>query len=243
MAAAGSGGPGPGTGGPGPDKLWLGSGSSSRLGIMNELVASGRLDELVGRPVLFHGKVSADIDEKAIRHEDPKELVMALAHAKADAILGDPVKRAAMLAGPAGVYLVTCDQVVVHRGRILEKPESEAEARAMIRGYAEAPAMTVGSTVVTEVQRGVRKARVDVATISFVEGGLQEADVDALIAEGEVFWCAGGLMVEHDRVQPYVCGIEGGMDSVMGLRKESVVELISQLLSSRSSSSSSSLSS
>ena len=62
---------------------------------------------------MFHGKVSADIDEKAIRHEDPKELVMALAHAKADAILGDPVKRAAMLAGPAGVYLVTCDQVVV----------------------------------------------------------------------------------------------------------------------------------
>lgn len=241
MAAAGS-------GEPGPDGLWLGSGSTSRLAIMNELVASGRLDELVGRPVLFHGKVSADIDEKAIRHEDPKELVMALAHAKADAILGDPVKRAAMLggtedAGPAGVYLVTCDQVVVHRGRILEKPESEAEARAMIRGYAEAPAMTVGSTVVTEVRRGVRKARVDVATIQFVEGGLQEADVDALIAEGEVFWCAGGLMVEHDRVQPYVCGIEGGMDSVMGLRKESVVELISQLLSSRSSSSSSSLSS
>ena len=44
------------------------------------------------RQVTFHGKVSADIDEKAIRFEDPKELVMALAHAKADAILGDAVE-------------------------------------------------------------------------------------------------------------------------------------------------------
>ncbi|PWZ58247.1 hypothetical protein Zm00014a_004758 [Zea mays] len=30
---------------------------------------------------------SADIDEKAIRKENPEELVVALAHAKADAIL------------------------------------------------------------------------------------------------------------------------------------------------------------
>ena len=40
----------------------------------------------------------------------------------------------------------------------------------------------------------------------------------------------GGLMVEHARVQPYVAGIEGGMDSVMGLRKQSVVDLLIDLL-------------
>ena len=69
----------------------------------------------------------------------------------------------------------------------------------------------------------------DVATIRFVEGGLKEENVSALIEEGEVFWCAGGLMVEHALVEPYVAGIEGGIDSVMGLRKDSVRELLESL--------------
>ena len=225
------------------DAIWLGSGSKSRLDLMQELVSSPSFQSL--GPVAFHGKVSADIDEKAIRHADPKELVMALAHAKADAILGDAAKRDLLLTTKAvvdaptigasepldneptnNVYLVTCDQVVVHKDVILEKPENEAEARAMIQGYADAPAMTVGSTLVTDVRRGVRAGRIDVATISFVEGGLKEEDVSALIEEGEVFWCAGGLMVEHARVSPYVAEIQGGMDSVMGLRKESVIEML-----------------
>lgn len=210
------------------DAIFLGSGSKSRLALMEELVSSPSFQST--RRVAFLGKVSADIDEKAIRYEDPKELVMALAHAKADAILGDATKRCKLLESDAqNVYLVTCDQVVVHSGVILEKPENEAEARAMIRGYAEAPAMTVGSTVVTDVRRGLRDGRLDVATIRFVEGGLKEEDVSALIDEGEVFWCAGGLMVEHARVQPYVAAIEGGIDSVMGLRKDSVVELLESL--------------
>ena len=50
--------------------------------------------------------------------------------------------------------------------------------------------------------------------------------MNVLIEEGDVFWCAGGLMVEHDKVQPYVASIEGGMDAVMGLRKQTVVDLL-----------------
>ena len=131
------------------------------------------------------------------------------------------------------VYLVTCDQVVVHSGVILEKPENEAEARAMIRGYAEAPAMTVGSTVVTDVRRGLRDGRLDVATIRFVEGGLKEEDVSALIDEGEVFWCAGGLMVEHPKMISLTKKTEGSTDALMGLSKASVGELLLRALEKR----------
>jgi predicted house-cleaning NTP pyrophosphatase (Maf/HAM1 superfamily) len=63
--------------------------------------------------------------------------------------------------------LITCDQVVLHKGCILEKPEDEGEARRMIAGYAEAPASTVGSTVVTHVRSGKRVERVDTATVCF----------------------------------------------------------------------------
>ena len=52
--------------------------------------------------------------------------------------------------------------------------------------------------------------------------------VDALVEEGEVFWCAGGLMVEHEMVQPHVTKIEGTMDGVMGLPKARVLGLLSK---------------
>jgi len=168
----------------------------------------------------FAGKVSADIDEKAIRCEDPVELVLALAHAKADAILE---KHASSM--DKG-FLITCDQVVLHDGNILEKPENEEEARAMIAGYAHAPASTVGSTVVTNLKTKKRVSRVDVATITFAASGIPEDAVDFLVEEGEIFWCAGGLMVEHPKVQPWIVSMEGGMDAIMGLKKQTVVDLL-----------------
>lgn len=196
--------------------VWLGSGSASRLQLMQEILD----DTTVPYVIEFAGKVSADIDEKAIRYEDPKELVLALAHAKADAILEKHA--GAMDRG----FLITCDQVVLHKGNILEKPEDEKEARAMIAGYAEAPASTVGSTVVTNLGTGQRVEHVDVATITFAETGIPGDAVDFLVEEGEIFWCAGGLMVEHPKVQPWIVSMEGGMDAIMGLKKQTVVDLL-----------------
>lgn len=135
-------------------RVWLGSGSASRHALMKEIM------EEYGELMTFMGKVSADIDEKAIRYDDPRQLVLALAHAKADAIL----EKENGFGGEDG-YLITCDQVVLHKGCILEKPEDEGEARRMIAGYAEAPASTVGSTVVTHVRTGKRVERVDIATV------------------------------------------------------------------------------
>ena len=50
--------------------------------------------------------------------------------------------------------------------------------------------------------------------------------MDALIAEGEMMWCAGGLMVEHALVAPHVTKMVGGLDSVMGLSKATVERLL-----------------
>lgn len=204
--------------------VWLGSGSASRLQLMQEIVQG----DSVPFSVNFAGKVSADIDEKSIRDDDPTKLVLALAHAKADAIL----KNNECL-GNSG-YLITCDQVVLHKGNILEKPENEDEARAMIAAYAEAPASTVGSTVVTNLRTMERHQQVDVARITFAESGIPQSSVDFLVEEGEIFWCAGGLMVEHPKVQPWIVSMEGGMDTIMGLRKQTVVELLEKSVRSQS---------
>lgn len=132
-------------------RIILGSSSRTRRLLMDELAAEHGFTYEV---------LTADIDEKSIRLPDPRELVLRLAHAKADAI-------AAKLAGtqqpgqaPAGL-LVTCDQVVVHEGRILEKPEDAGEAREFIAGYGRSPASTVGSVVCTDLASGRRVEGVD----------------------------------------------------------------------------------
>jgi septum formation protein len=241
-------------------RVVLGSSSSSRRAIFDELVA-----EFSG---LSYTVVTADIDEKALRDPLPERLVTALAHAKADAIVAKLTtaspdadaadadadaqqQQAATAAAETAAattttsYLVTCDQVVVHEGRILEKPESADEARAMIRGYTrDAPASTVGAVVVTRLQQqpggtagGEQQQRpapsppprrheaLEVCVIRM--DPLPEEDVEALVAEGEVMWCAGGLMVEHARVAPRVAAIEGGGDdAVRGLGRATVARLL-----------------
>ena len=57
--------------------------------------------------------------------------------------------------------------------------------------------------------------------------------MDALIAEGSVFYCAGGLMVEHELVTPHVERLEGEMDSIMGLCKATALRLIGEAVSAR----------
>lgn len=55
---------------------------------------------------------------------------------------------------------------------------------------------------------------------------IPQESVDKLIAEGEVFWCAGGLMVEHPLVVPHVTRMDGALDSVMGLDKQLLLRLL-----------------
>ena len=82
----------------------LGSKSSTRRAILTEIGVS-------------HEIVTADIDEKAIRRDDPKELVLALADAKADAIVARLRTDSSAIKSPIDdALLITADQVVVAPG-------------------------------------------------------------------------------------------------------------------------------
>lgn len=196
--------------------LILGSGSSTRKVILGEMGIPFTVDK-------------PGIDEKAIRREEPSELVLALGLAKAAALLDGP--NGATYAS-RGDLILTGDQVVVWKGQILEKPENEKEARAFIAGYGEAPPSTVGSCVVTDAATRRQWHAVDVATVHFRP--IPEATVDKLLAEGEVYHCAGGLMVEHPLVEPHIERMDGEIDSVMGLRKKTVSNLLAQAEAARS---------
>lgn len=62
---------------------------------------------------------------------------------------------------------------------------------------------------------------VDETSITF--SPISAEAVDALLTEGEVMWCAGALMVENPLLEPFLVSMEGGIDAVMGLCKESVM--------------------
>ncbi|KAI3460326.1 hypothetical protein Pfo_016989 [Paulownia fortunei] len=187
--------------------------------------------------------MAADIDEKAIRKEKPEDLVMALAEAKADAIVGklqnignqekdaqptliiaaDTVENVQPnLHGKEDAQptlLVTCDQVVVYEGMIREKPSSKEEARQF---------MKVSSVLVTNLSTGLRKGEWDKVEIHFHD--IPEQIIDNLIDEGIVLNVAGGLIIEHPLVLPYVKEVVGGTDSVMGLPKALTRRLMKEVL-------------
>ena len=81
-------------------KIILGSPSRFRKKIFSQIVQD-------------FSSMSTDIDEKAIRSDDPEQLTLLIANTKASAL-------EKQIAEPA--ILVTADQVVVFDGQIREEP-------------------------------------------------------------------------------------------------------------------------
>ncbi len=163
--------------------------------------------------------VPANIDEKAIRLDNPKDLVLVIARAKAEALKE-------RISEPA--ILITSDQVVVWNGQIREKPENEKEAREFLRGYNTYPAETVTSVIVTNLQTGKTREKVDVAKIYF-NNSFTEEDIDAFIKDGSLFNYAGGFTIQGDKWVSHIKEIQGTRDSVIGLPKEITKNLIEQV--------------
>ncbi|KAL3372122.1 hypothetical protein AABB24_008584 [Solanum stoloniferum] len=195
-------------------KLILGSSSTARKKILGDMGYE-------------FTTMSADIDEKAIRKEKPEDLVMALAEAKAEAII--PRVSIGESEGDAEpTLLITCDQVVVYEGVVREKPSSEAEARQFMKDYANGHAATVSSVLVTNLATGSRRGEWDKVEIYFHD--IPDEVIDKLIEEGTVLYAAGGLIIEHPLVLPYIKEVVGSTDSVMGLPKALTERLIKEVL-------------
>lgn len=159
--------------------------------------------------------MAADIDEKAIRDDDPEKLTLLLAHAKADALLPQICSSS---------ILITSDQVVVCGGAILEKPESEDQARKHLQGYAQSPAITVTAVVVTNTGTKKRLEGVDVAKVLFRV--IPSFVIEQLIQRGAILQNAGAFSIEDPQLKDYIIRIEGEPESVKGLPKEMTKRLI-----------------
>jgi len=164
--------------------------------------------------------MSPDIDEKGIRHNDPKTLTLAIAHAKADVLL-PKIKTPSLL--------ITVDQVVTCHGEIFEKPQTQKDVYDYYACYEKYPAQTVTAVVVTNTQTQKRAQGVDIATIYL--NPVPKAITEAYIQKGNIFHCAGGFQIEGEKegLNPYVRSIEGNIDSIQGLPMTLVKQLITHI--------------
>ncbi|XP_024973216.1 maf-like protein DDB_G0281937 isoform X2 [Cynara cardunculus var. scolymus] len=198
-----------------PFRIILGSSSIARRKILAEMGYEFTL-------------MSADIDEKSIRTEKPEELVMALAKAKADAIVSKLQTSADQEKDAKPSILIASDTVVVYEGTIREKPANDEEARQFIKGYSGKHAATVSSVFVTNLTTGFTKGDCDKVEIHFHD--IPDHVIDKLLEEGLVLNVAGALIIEHPLIVPYVKELIGTTDSVMGLPKALTQNLLKEAM-------------
>lgn len=185
-------------------RLILGSSSQFRRAVMDELG--------------FEYEVMApEIDEKAIRIDDPDALVLAIAHAKADALV-----RA--VASDDEALIITSDQVVVWNGEIREKPRDREEAKRFIMSYGEHPAVIINGLVVTHVPSGKRVESVSAMHVWYMP--IPELAAEEILDTSDVMFCAGGLQTEHPLFRHFMFHTDGTNDHAMGLPKDELLQLL-----------------
>ncbi|MDO8663867.1 MAG: Maf family protein [Candidatus Wildermuthbacteria bacterium] len=207
-------------------KIILGSASKWRKDILTRMgyefvETSSHLTSRPGDQSSTFEVMAADIDEKAVRFSDPQKLVLALANAKADALL-PKIKEE--------VILITSDQVDVCNGEIREKPKDAEQAREFLRSYNKYPVEAVTAVVAVNTANQKRKEGVDIAKVWLRP--FSEKKIEELVADGCVFSCAGGYCIAHPLFKDCVEKIEGEFESVVGLPKKLTWKLIQEALTS-----------
>ena len=156
-----------------------------------------------------HVRVSG-VDEDAIQHPEPTQLVQRLAQAKATAV--SQALAAAAGGQPPISAVLGCDSLLTFEGEVFGKPAHAAEAmarwRRMAGGWAElhtghcllAGDLEFLATVTTRVQFAA----------------LGDDEIEAYVATGEPLQCAGGFALEG-RGGALVERIEGCFSNVIGL--------------------------
>ncbi len=159
-----------------------------------------------------------NIDEKSLRHKDPKKLVLALARAKAAALL-PKIKKSAIL--------ITADQVVLCNKKILEKPKTKTEARRFLKMYAKYPAKTITAIAVTNTASEKQKVGVSTASIWFHP--LPKTVISKLLKQEVTLSCAGGFTIEGPILRRYIAKIRGTEDSITGLSIKLTEKLLAKV--------------
>jgi septum formation protein len=182
--------------------------------------ASPARRRLLEQAAIAHRVQVSGVDEDAIHHADPAQLVQLLAQAKAQA-----VQEACTDSSITAV--LGCDSVLAFEGEVFGKPLDAAEAIArwqrMAGGWGElhtghcllamGAARECSAPDIHGYPPAERRATIT-TRVQFAP--LSPAEIEAYVATGEPLQCAGGFALER-RGGALVERIEGCFSNVIGL--------------------------
>ena len=213
--------------------LILATGSKTRALIVNSM----------SLPYTLH---TIPIDERNIGYDlralgtvaSATALVSLLSQSKATPILQSLTSNTIPDFNSPTALILTSDQVATHPTLgILEKAQSLEEAQTFFDAYKAVPCVTtVGAVRITHWPSQVSVVTTFEATVTFGEGRMAAYDAYGGGGGGEgrllrdlgeggapILECAGALMIENPIVKTFIDEVAGGEDSVLGLRRESLV--------------------
>ena len=182
--------------------------------------ASPARKRLLEQAAIPHRVQVSGVDEDAIHHADPAQLVQLLAQAKAQAVL-DVCTDSSITA------VLGCDSVLAFEGEVFGKPLDAAEAIArwqrMAGGWGELHtghcllAVSASRECSAPDIHGYPPAERRATITTRVQfAPLSPAEIEAYVATGEPLQCAGGFALEG-RGGALVERIEGCFSNVIGL--------------------------
>lgn len=204
----------------------LGSSSRFRRALFSRVIALAN-EESKGKFVfeqVFADDLVPDIDEKGIRRPGHADLTKAITWAKTNKLLELLDERPELKAKVD--IIVAGDQVIGFNGEIREKPESEEEAKETLQSYGLSghPAEAFSCIEVTNIKTGVRRIEVGLAKAFFKQ--VPDSVAAGLIKKGDIMHAAGSFVIEDDLLQPYVDKIEGEIETIQGMPKTVVKNLL-----------------
>lgn len=166
--------------------------------------SSPRRVALLAQIDIFPDKiVAADIDETPLKNEVPAALARRLGAAKAAAVAPDY----------PGCCILACDTVVGLGRRILDKSETEADARRCLALLSGRRHRVIGGLCIIGPD-GKAHHRLVSTAVAFKR--LEQAEIDAYIEGGEWHGKAGGYAIQG-QAAAFVRKIIGSHSNVVGL--------------------------
>ncbi len=193
---------------------------------MRLILASGsprRAEVLRDAGIPFEA-AAANVDESPRQNESPEAVVLRLAEAKARAA----VARLDMAAGAA--LVIGADTAVVLEGpgemRVLGKPSSAEDARAMLRRLSgRTHSVMTGLAVIRLPDEAIRS---ELETTGVTFAALSDQDIEAYVAGGDPCDKAGAYAIQG-RGGRYVTRVEGCYFNVVGLPLARLYRILREL--------------
>lgn len=179
--------------------------------------ASARRAQILRDAGLPFQIISSAIDEAPMEGESPQDLVRRLAEQKAQLV-------AARAIGPA--IIIGADTVVVFDGKILGKPRSAEEARAMLGQLSGRTHAVITGIALIRLPDEATRQELETTQVTFAP--LSDEEISSYVATGEPFDKAGAYAIQG-RGGRHITRIDGGYFNVVGLPLGKLYRLLREL--------------